>query len=211
MQNIQRTQHEIISNQTGTSKVGALSGDQKAQTFFKCKRGPFGLFETSICCKISKNLKRGSFGDKKLHKKLRKKSHIAEKSQKGLKNTSKMLFVEEILKSQFSRNYKVWNIGNSDFQSALHEVKLDYYSDSFFDFFFNPHNELTKIVLQRSTKFDGVKLNHLAQRTEAKWFFLFFRVTYWARLKGPPFQCFFCHCETFCRKKFPQTVPLLIF
>ena len=54
------------------------------------------------------------------------------------------------------------------FKSALHEVKRNYYSD----FFFNPH-ELTKIVLQSSTKFYGVKLKHLAQRTEPKRVVLF--------------------------------------
>ena len=32
----------------------------------KLERGdPFGLFETSVCCKISKNLKDGPFDDKK--------------------------------------------------------------------------------------------------------------------------------------------------
>ena len=32
----------------------------------KLERGrPFGLFETSVCCEISKNLKGGPFGDKK--------------------------------------------------------------------------------------------------------------------------------------------------
>ena len=41
---------------------------------------------------------------------------------------------------------------------ALHEVKRDYCSDSFF---FNPR-ELSKIVLRSSTKCYGVKLNHLA-------------------------------------------------
>ena len=47
--------------------------------------------------------------------------------------------------------------GISFFKSALHEVKRDYN----IDFFFNPH-ELTKIVLESSTKFYGTKLNNLA-------------------------------------------------
>ena len=97
-------------NKTGTSKVGAIFKAQKAQTFWNCKRGdplgflkkkknrkknfepvsqcrkiwkgrPFGLFETSICCKISKNLKGGPFVDKK---KFWKKSHSAEKNRKAL-------------------------------------------------------------------------------------------------------------------------------
>ena len=44
------------------------------------KGGPFGLFETSVCCKISKNLEGGPFGDKR---KFEKKSHSAEKIQRG--------------------------------------------------------------------------------------------------------------------------------
>ena len=46
-------------NKPGTAKVGAIS---KIQT---CKRGggPFGLCETPVGCKISKQLKGGSFGD----------------------------------------------------------------------------------------------------------------------------------------------------
>ena len=44
------------------------------------KGGSFGLFETSVCCKISKNLKGGPFGDKR---KFEKKSHSAEKNSKG--------------------------------------------------------------------------------------------------------------------------------
>ena len=44
------------------------------------KGGPSGLFETSVCCKISKNLKGGPFGDKR---KFEKKSHSAEKKLKG--------------------------------------------------------------------------------------------------------------------------------
>ena len=44
------------------------------------KRGPFGLFETSVCCKISKNLKGDRLATKKNSK---KKSHSVEKSSKG--------------------------------------------------------------------------------------------------------------------------------
>ena len=31
--------------------------------------GPFGLFETPVCCKISKKIKRGPFGEKNFRKK----------------------------------------------------------------------------------------------------------------------------------------------
>ena len=37
-------------NKTGTSKVGAVSKAQKAQSFQNSKRGgPFGRFQTSVC------------------------------------------------------------------------------------------------------------------------------------------------------------------
>ena len=32
--------------------------------------GPFGLFETPVCCKISKKIKRGPFGEKNFRKKV---------------------------------------------------------------------------------------------------------------------------------------------
>ena len=44
------------------------------------KGRPFGLFQTSVCCKISKNLKGGPFGDKK---QFRKKSRTVPKKLKG--------------------------------------------------------------------------------------------------------------------------------
>ena len=85
--------------------------------------------------------------------------------------------------------------------SALQEVKRDYYGDSFF-LFFNL-NELFKIVLKSSTKFYGPKLNPLAQGTETKRFFPFFRVTYHTgETKGSPLSVFFRHCEIFLDKKF---------
>ena len=86
-------------------------------------------------------------------------------------------------------------------------MKRDYYSDSLFSSFFNPH-ELTKIVLKSSTKYYCTKLHHLAWRTEPKRFFLFSRVTYQTGRdqRVPPFN-FFRHCETFFRKFFPQRVP----
>ena len=46
----------------------------------KTRKGrPFGLFETSVCRKISENLKGAPFGDKKIEKK----SHSAKKEFKG--------------------------------------------------------------------------------------------------------------------------------
>ena len=44
------------------------------------KRGPFGLYETSVCCKLSKHFKEGPFGDKKIFE---KKSQSVEKIQRG--------------------------------------------------------------------------------------------------------------------------------
>ena len=91
-------------------------------------------------------------------------------------------------------------------------MKRDYYSDSFF---FYPH-ELTKIVLKSSTKYYCTKLHYLAQRTEPKWFYLFFRVTYQTGRdqRVPPFN-FFRHCETFFLeiffRFFPQRVPPAFF
>ena len=81
------------------------------------------------------------------------------------------------------------------------------YSDSHSDSFFNPH-ELTKIVLRSSTKFYGVKLNHLVKRTEPKTVLLFFRVIYnTGRDQRVPFSVFW-HCETFFGKKFfPKGCP----
>ena len=34
----------------------------------KLERGPFGVFETSVCCKISKNLKEDPLATKKFRK-----------------------------------------------------------------------------------------------------------------------------------------------
>ena len=45
------------------------------------KGGPFGLFEPSVCCKISKNLKGGPFGDKKIFDK--KSRTVPKKIQRG--------------------------------------------------------------------------------------------------------------------------------
>ena len=43
------------NNKTRTSKVGAISKAQKAQSFQKYRRGGlFELFENPDCCKISK-------------------------------------------------------------------------------------------------------------------------------------------------------------
>ena len=41
---------------------------KKRKAFKIAKGGPFGLFETSVGCKISKNLKEGHFADKKIQK-----------------------------------------------------------------------------------------------------------------------------------------------
>ena len=74
------------SNKTGTSQVGAISKAQKAQRFKNCKRGdPFALFETSVCCKISKNLKRGLWIQKnsKKVKKVQKIPNFEKKVQGG--------------------------------------------------------------------------------------------------------------------------------
>ena len=62
--------------------------------------------------------------------------------------------------------------------------------------FFISH-ELTKIVLESSTKLYGVNLNHLAWRTEPK-----SNIQYRARLKGPSFQFF--GIVTLFLKKNPQ-------
>ena len=51
-------------NKTQTSKAGAISEAQRALSFKNSKGRPFGLFETSIRCKISKKFEGGSFGDK---------------------------------------------------------------------------------------------------------------------------------------------------
>ena len=58
-----------MENKTGTSKVGAISKAQKAQSFLNYKKGTFGLFGTIVCCKISKTLKMGPFEGKKNWKK----------------------------------------------------------------------------------------------------------------------------------------------
>ena len=88
-------------NKTRTPQVGAISKAQKAQniffgkkleifekkcrkkTFGKCrtvpknvKGGPFLIYKHAFCSKITKNSKGGPFGD---IKKIRKKSHSAEK------------------------------------------------------------------------------------------------------------------------------------
>ena len=55
----------------------------------KLERGdPLGFFETSVCCKISKNLKGGPFGDKKNSK---KKSHSPEKIERVAQCQKKLL------------------------------------------------------------------------------------------------------------------------
>ena len=86
----QYTIHEF--NKTGTPQVGAISKAQKAQNIFleknlkfskknffrkmshsaeKCKRGPFLIYKHAFCSKITKNSKRGPFGDiKKISKKV---------------------------------------------------------------------------------------------------------------------------------------------
>ena len=94
------------------------------------------------------------------------------------------------------------------FQSALHEVKRDYYSECFL---LNPH-ELTKIVLQSSTKFFVVKWNHLASELKQKSFSFYPRVTYnTGETQGFPYFSLFRHCETVFPKKIPQSVPLQLF
>ena len=53
----------------------------KVSQFRKTRKGgPFELFETSVCCKISKNLKGDRLATKENSK---KKSHSAEKNSKG--------------------------------------------------------------------------------------------------------------------------------
>ena len=48
----------------------------------KTKKGvPFGLFETSVCCKMSKNLEGGPFGDKRKFEK--KVAQCRKKIQSG--------------------------------------------------------------------------------------------------------------------------------
>ena len=71
---------------------------------------------------------------------------------------------------------------------------------------------MVKIVLQSSTKFYGVKLNHLAQGSEPKRLLLFSRVAYNTRRnKGSPFS-FFRHCETYPTNFYSlQGVPLHFF
>ena len=86
--------------QDETSKVGAISKTQKAQNIFekileifenfffrkmshcaeKCKGGPFLIYKHAFCCKITKKLKEGPFGD---IKKIFEKSHSAEKCKGG--------------------------------------------------------------------------------------------------------------------------------
>ena len=66
---------------------------------------------------------------------------------------------------------------------------------------FNPH-ELAKIVLESSTKFYGVELNHLPSELNQKGFSVLSRnIQYQARLKGP-LPVFFRHCGTFFEKFF---------
>ena len=74
-----------FSNKTGTSQVGAIFKAQKAQNIFfgkkleifekklsfgncrtvpkNVKGGPFLIYKQAFCCKITKNSKRGPFGD----------------------------------------------------------------------------------------------------------------------------------------------------
>ena len=87
--------------------------------------------------------------------------------------------------------------------SWIHEVKRDYYSDSFF----YPH-ELTKIVLKSSTKYYCTKLHHLAQRTEPKMFLLFFHVTYHTGRdqRVPSFNFFGIVRYFFENKNFPPSI-----
>ena len=73
--------------------------------------GPFGLFETSVCCKISKNLKGGPFGDKKNLKifwkkfKKTKKENFESLSAEKLERGDPLGF----LKLQFAAKYqKTW-------------------------------------------------------------------------------------------------------
>ena len=60
--------------------MSALYLRLKQRKVFKIvKGGPFGLFETSVCCQMSKNLKAGPFGETKIFEK----SHSAQKNEKG--------------------------------------------------------------------------------------------------------------------------------
>ena len=90
-----------LENKTGTSKVGAISKAQKAQNIFFGKKLEIFEFFFGKCRTVPKNVKEGSLFDfqtcillqnyKKLkgrslwgHKKIfEKKSHSAEKNQKG--------------------------------------------------------------------------------------------------------------------------------
>ena len=52
------TSLKIRTKRAGTtSKVGALSKTQKAQSFYYSRGGPFGLFKKPVCRKISKTLR----------------------------------------------------------------------------------------------------------------------------------------------------------
>ena len=86
-------------------------------------------------------------------------------------------------------------------------MKRDYYSDSFFSFFFNPH-ELTKIVLKSSTKY---YCTIWPSELNQKCFSCFpAQHTIPGETKGSPFN-FFRHCETFRNNCFPPKGPLFIF
>ena len=74
---------KIFKNQLNQAKIIKIrfkSSKNKNRIVSEPCGRPFGLFETSVCFKISKNLKVGPFGDRKNSK---KKSHSAEKIQRG--------------------------------------------------------------------------------------------------------------------------------
>ena len=59
-------------------KLRIFSQSQECRKTWKGR--PFGLFQTSVCCKISKKLEGGTLWRQK---KFEKKSHSAEKNSKG--------------------------------------------------------------------------------------------------------------------------------
>ena len=67
---IRRMPHNSIMNKTGTSKVGAISKAQEAQSFLNCIRGnPSGFLKIQFFLQnIKKNLKVGLFEGKKIEK-----------------------------------------------------------------------------------------------------------------------------------------------
>ena len=90
------------------------------------------------------------------------------------------------------------------YQSALHEVKRDYHSDSFF---FNPH-ELTKIVQQKFYKISWSQIESFSLANLTKKVFPLFprTIPYRERPKSPTFQFFFGIVRLF-RKKSPKGSP----